>query len=74
MANITISEFFQRNGIEKIADQDAVLDLIDSRTPANLWAGVQLTVAQCALLGKVHGYAVEVPDGPQPDLAERFGR
>lgn len=61
MKNITISDFFRLNGIEKAVDQELILDSIHARVPSNLWGGVQLTEKQKALLGKVHGYRVEEP-------------
>ena len=61
MKNITISDLFRLNGIDKIVDQEAILESIQARVPSILWASVQLTAQQKAVLGKVHGYRVEEP-------------
>lgn len=61
MTNITVSDFFRLNGIEKVVDQERTLDLIQARVPPALWGSVQLTQQQKALLGKLHGYRVEEP-------------
>lgn len=61
MKNITVSDFFRLNGIEKVVDQEQILDSIGARVPSILWGSVQLTEQQKALLGKVHGYRVEEP-------------
>jgi hypothetical protein len=58
---ITISDFFRINGIEKIVDQERILEMIGSRAPEAMWNHVRITPAQAALLGKVHGYRTEEP-------------
>ena len=62
---LSISDFFRLNGIEKIVDQERILQLIHSKSPAILWNHVYLTEQEKILLGRMHGYAVEEPPPQQ---------
>ena len=59
--NLTVSDFFRLNGIDKAVDQERILESIQARVPSILWGSVQLTAQQKAVLGKLHGYRVEEP-------------
>ena len=65
--SLSISDFFRLNGIEKIADQERILELIRSKSPAALWGHVFLTEQEKILLGRLHGYAVDEPP-PQREV------
>lgn len=59
--SLSISDFFRLNGIEKIVDQEHVLQLIHSKSPAVLWSHVFLTEQEKIILGRMHCYVVEEP-------------
>jgi len=53
----TIADFFRKNGIDSIQEEEKVLESVGCRIPSSLWEHVSFTQGQSDILKRLYGYS-----------------
>lgn len=53
----TIADFFRKNGIESVQEEEKVLESVGCRIPSSLWEHVNFTQGQFDILKRLYGYS-----------------